>query len=105
MDYNDKNLLAWDGQGLSYKQIAIELHVTTSVVGGRLRRIKKKHPELVLVRKKQEKKTAVKKEPTPLVAVRRAPNRQTWALGGNKKVEMSKADMYAQLKQAVENTK
>lgn len=108
MEYNDKNLLALDGQGLSYKQIAAELHVTTSVVGGRLRRIKKKNPELVLVRRKPEKKT-VRRVAEPMLTIRvpkkQAPNKNTWALGNKRQVQLSKAEMYQQLKKAVENTR
>lgn len=107
MEYNDKNLLALDGQGLSYKQIAAELHVTTSTIGGRLRRIKARNPELVFARKKQEKKTVVARNPMMPVKTtkKQPPNRHTWALGGRTKVQLSKADMYAQLRAAVENTK
>lgn len=105
MEYNNENLLKLDAQGLSYKQIAAALHVTTSAVGGKLRRIKARDPSLVFVRKKEEKKTVVKKVKTLVTTVRVPPNSNTWAFGGRKKVELSKAQMYAQLKQAVENTK
>ena len=51
MEYNDANLLYLDSLSWSHREIAEALGVSRNVVNGRLYRIKKKNPELVIERR------------------------------------------------------
>ena len=104
----DEDLLALGARGLSYQQIANELGVTRSVVAGRIKRIKDQALAPVLVRQVGINPLGVKqdyaKRPPPQTHTAK-PNRMTIAVRPRGAVNMTKAEMQAMLRRAVENTK
>lgn len=102
MEYNDKNLLELYNQKLSQSEIATQLGVSRSKVAGRLRRIKAKNPELIEARAPGKHPLAEQSvEPVKKLP----PNRNTFMTRPKSYRPMSKAEMNAMLKEAVENTK
>jgi DNA-binding Lrp family transcriptional regulator len=107
MEYNDHNLIKLYGEKQSYAEIARALNVTSSRVTGRINRMIKagilsrdpdrhtgKHPRGLLFGKAV--KAAVKKIRSKKYTFRTRPHNY---------VEPTKAELRAQLTQAVENSK
>lgn len=107
MEYSLENLLALYAEGLSQSQIAKQLNVTRGVVNGKLSRMKRKQPHLLPVRKVAPKPKLEKPKPKANVVAlqNHHSNRCTFRFKPHNKEPMSKADMQAMLKEAVENTK
>lgn len=114
MEFNNENVIQLHGEGLSYTQIAKLTHATRAQVSGKLRRIRAKDPSLA---PRREKKIGRKKrahqpyKPKPSVdkpaAVRKPALSRRYSIGIKPRgwLEPTKAEMRAQLAQAVRNTK
>jgi len=104
VEYNDQNLKQLYGQGLSYAQIATTLNVGRGTISRRISRLLKNDP--ALERRKQGinplGKTRVYPQPKPRGSGKFVP---TQTVGSSRGKQMTKAQMYEDLRKAVENTK
>ena len=105
MEYNQENLLKLYAENLSYTEIAKQLNVSPGAVSGKIYRLKKTNPSLFGQR-------AVGRHPAGKVFGRAIkpdtfmqPNKNTIVFKRNVNKSMTKNEMRAMLKQAVENTK
>lgn len=106
MEYNDQNVIKLFAQELSYKQIGDKLGVSRGAISGRVSRLRKKFPNQFLNRAAP----SVQKEAKPskvvqTVAKKFTPNRYTIRTQPYRYQKPTKADLYAELKKAVENTR
>lgn len=116
MEYNDTNLLALDAQGLSFTEIGRELGVSRNTVGGRLHRLRRNLEAKTRTRRQgvhpqgktidYDNRSVVLHDKNTAEHMRKIrPNKQTVAVRPHKYKNPTKAEMYADLKRAVENTK
>ena len=123
MEYNEKNILDLFNKKLSFSEIALELSspdktVTRGMVSAKVRRMRKKQPELFEQRrpnvhpsgkvnikysKTPNPKTGKLNDVTKSVA-KLPPNRYTFRTRSAGYVSPSKAALYEMLRKAVENT-
>lgn len=112
MDDNRKQLLELDAQGFTYLEIAKALRITRSAVSGRLRRIRRKTPELLIARisgKAGAATPAKEKKPRKVTAkkvIQTGPNWATFSYRRpTRQYPPTKAELWQQLHDAVKNTR
>ena len=102
MENNIDNILKLYAGNLSYSEIAKQLGITAGSVSGKIARYKKKHPNALLERKigaHPQGKTFGRAIPIM------KPNRNTVVFKRKDNKSMTKGEMRAMLRLAVENTK
>lgn len=106
MEYNEENLIKFYADGLSYTEIGETFGKSRSAVAGRIRRLKTKHPTLLLPRDcgvhPQGKTYGPKPKPK---SKKIAPNKYTVMTKPMELQDFTKNQLREMLKQAVENTK
>jgi hypothetical protein len=105
----DHDILLLDAQGLSFTVIGLQLGVTRSVVSGRLKRIEAETPGTILKRAQgvnpAGKTQDYARQAAPYTHKPRPPNRQSIVMRPHEYKNPTKAEMYEDLRKAVENTK
>ena len=116
LKYTVEALLKLDAEGLSYGEIAEKLGTTRGAIGGKIRRLAAEgyqvrtrrlglHPLGKRPASNSRKKTVEVVQPDIAEPKKQAPNRNTFYTGPTNYRHVSKAELYAQLHQAVKNTK